>query len=57
MRIILSRKGFDSQYGKQASPILPDGTMLSLTIPSDNDYFTYSDIMWKGKNYLEIIHS
>ena len=57
MRIILSRKGFDSQYGKQASPILPDGTMLSLPIPSDNDYFTYSDIMWKGQNYLEIIHS
>lgn len=57
MRIILSRKGFDSQYGSQASPILPDGILLSLPIPSDNDYFTYSDIMWNGQNYLDIIHS
>ncbi len=28
MKIILSRKGFDSANGGQASPILPDGTML-----------------------------
>ena len=30
---ILSRKGFDSQFGGHPSPILPDGTMLSLPIP------------------------
>ena len=34
MKIIFSRKGFDSQYGKVASPIMPDGTILSLPIPS-----------------------
>ena len=39
MRIILSRKGFDSQYGRQASPILPDGTLLS----------------FPGQSYLDII--
>ena len=33
MKIILSRKGFDSSTGGVASPILPDGTMLSLPIP------------------------
>ncbi len=34
MKIIFSRKGFDSQYGGVPSPILPDGTALSLPIPS-----------------------
>ena len=33
MKIILSRKGFDSSYGGAASPILPDGRMVSLPIP------------------------
>lgn len=34
MKIILSRKGFDSSNGGMPSPILPDGRMLSLPIPS-----------------------
>jgi hypothetical protein len=33
MKIILSRKGFDSSNGGTASPILPDGSMVSLPIP------------------------
>lgn len=33
MRVILSRKGFDSASGGMPSPILPDGTLLSLPIP------------------------
>ncbi|MGC8461305.1 MAG: hypothetical protein ACP5OR_05630 [Candidatus Dormibacteria bacterium] len=33
MHIILSRKGFDSASGGGPSPILPDGTLLSLPIP------------------------
>lgn len=56
MKVILSRKGFDSQYGKQASPILPDGTLLSMPIPS-NDEQTYSSIMWNGAPLYEIILS
>lgn len=56
MKIVLSRKGFDSQYGKQASPILPDGTLLSLPIPSDDD-ITYDSISWAGQSYLDIIRS
>ena len=28
MKVVLSRKGFDSQYGGMPSPVLPDGTLL-----------------------------
>ena len=54
MKIILSRKGFDSQFGKQASPILPDGTLLSMPIPS-NDLLTYKSLRWNGLSYIDII--
>lgn len=54
MKIILSRKGFDSQFGKQASPILPDGTLLSMPIPSD-DLITYKSLTWEGLSYYDII--
>ena len=43
MKIILSRKGFDSGYGGYASPIMPDGRLLSLPIPL-NDDVVYSDL-------------
>jgi hypothetical protein len=33
MKLILSRKGFDSASGGGPSPILPDGRMISLPIP------------------------
>ena len=33
MKIILSRKGFDSACGGVASPVLPDGRLVSLPIP------------------------
>lgn len=54
MKIILSIKGFDSSCGGMPSPILPDGTLLSLPIPS-NDNISYADISWNGQSYLEII--
>lgn len=44
MKIILSRKGFDSTYGGYPSLILPNGRMVSLPIPSNKDNFTYSDL-------------
>lgn len=56
MKVILSRKGFDSHYGKQASPILPDGTLLSFPIPSD-DELTYSSVTWNEASIYDIIHS
>jgi Nucleotide modification associated domain 3 len=37
-RIIISRKGFDKAAGGCASPILPDGTLLSLPIPESEEH-------------------
>lgn len=54
MNIILSRKGFDSSCGGQASPILPDGTLLSMPIPS-GDKQKYNELLWGGLSYLDII--
>lgn len=55
MKVILSRKGFDSQYGKINSPILPDGTMLSLPIPQNNDSIKFYELSYKDKSYLDLI--
>jgi hypothetical protein len=43
MKIILSRKGFDSAYGGYPSPIFPSGEMISLPIPLE-DSMRYSDL-------------
>lgn len=37
-RLILSRKGFDSGYGGIPSPIMPDGRLVPLPIPSNHDH-------------------
>jgi hypothetical protein len=44
VKLILSRKGFDSGYGGIASPILPDGRLISLPIPSGRERFTLADL-------------
>lgn len=54
MKIILSRKGFDSSNGGCPSPILPDGTLLSMPIPS-NDRDTYEALSCRGVNYAELL--
>ena len=54
MKVILSRKGFDSGFGGIASPILPDGTLLSMPIPTD-DVINYNDLSYKGKKYSDIL--
>jgi hypothetical protein len=51
MKIILSRKGFDSGNAHMPSPILPDGTLLSLPIPRKNDKIRYKDIFYKDTSY------
>ena len=56
-RLILSRKGFDSspQGGGGPSPILPDGSLLSLPIPS-RDSVKYSQLRHpKFGSYQQII--
>lgn len=55
-RVILSRKGFDSGSGGGASPILPDGRMLSLPIPDLRTQSRYSDLMIDGRSYLDLMH-
>ena len=44
MRLILSRKGFDGSAGGCASPILSDGTLISLAIPDRYSPTAYDDI-------------
>ncbi len=52
MKIILSRKGFDSSAGGIANPILPDGTMLSMPIPGGNDeIYSYKDLNFNSEKY------
>ena len=50
MRLILSRKGFDSSAGGVPSPIFPDGRMLSLPIPDRYSEITYSAISHAGES-------
>ncbi len=55
MKIILSRKGFDSSYGGYPSPILPNGKMVSLPIPSE-DFIKYSDLKVDDKQiYFDLM--
>lgn len=53
MRIVLSRKGFDSSMGGVASPIFPSGAMCSLPIPESSPALLkrYGDI-WSGEHTL-----
>lgn len=55
MKVILSRKGMDSTSGGIASPILPDGTLLSLPIPDKTARTTYKKLSYKGQSLANII--
>lgn len=61
MKIILSRKGFDSVAGGCASPIIDGKTLLSLPIPvkEQNRYserqIKYSDLSYNDINYAKLI--
>lgn len=51
MKVILSRKGFDSANGGILSPIFEDGTMLSFPIPSkdvEKDNIRYDELFCNG---------
>ena len=54
MKIILSRKGFDSANGGIVSPIFENGTMLTFPIPS-NDKDTYNDLQYQGVSYSSLL--
>jgi hypothetical protein len=55
-RIVLSRKGFDTASGGGASPILPDGRMLSLPIPYAGDENRYAELRVDARSLLEVMH-
>ena len=63
MRVILSRKGFDSTYGGFPSPIIEKRTLLSLPIPGDEPSdecgcsITYDELKYNGVCYAEMIES
>ena len=57
MKIILSRKGFDSGFGGCASPILPDGTMISLPIPDSEGNYSYEELSSSNGRYSEILQA
>ncbi|HAF13761.1 MAG TPA: hypothetical protein DCK99_08695 [Blastocatellia bacterium] len=44
MKLILSRKGFDSSFGGCASPIFEDGSFVSLPIPEKSARMSFSDV-------------
>ncbi len=54
MKIILLRKGFDSANGNYPSPILPDGTLLSMPIPS-SDKEKFWNLRYENKSYDELL--
>jgi hypothetical protein len=57
MKIIFSRKGFDSENGGIPSPIFPDGTMLSMPIPSKEDHIGYNQLVVPNisKTYWQVL--
>lgn len=59
MKVIFSRKGFDSSYGKGCSPILPNGKSFSIPIPSLNPDIgiPYSEIRTDYGNLEKVMHS
>jgi hypothetical protein len=55
-RLVLSRKGFDADFGGAASPILPDGRLVSLPIPDPGSDLRYADCrLPDGSTYLELL--
>jgi hypothetical protein len=55
MKLILSRKGFDSTSGGCPSPIFPDGSMVSLPIPDARSPVRYRDLTWNGRNLGDVV--
>ena len=54
MKVILSRKGFDSSNGGCPSPIMPDNALLSFPIPSD-DGVRYDELSYQGLKYSDLL--
>ncbi len=55
MNIILSRKGFDSSTGGVASPIMPDGTLVSLPIPDPLAPLRYHQLLGQRPSIARLV--
>ena len=55
MKLILSRKGFDSSNGRCASPIFEDGTLCPIPIPQPNATTSYARISFNGEPIAPIV--
>ena len=56
MKLIFSRKGFDSSLGKVPSPILPDGRMVHIPIPSSTSNIMYKDLRFDELNLGALVY-
>ncbi|MCP4455434.1 MAG: hypothetical protein GY809_28575 [Planctomycetes bacterium] len=56
MKLIFSRKGFDSTLGKAPSPVLPDGRMIHIPIPSSTSNTMYKDLHFDELNLGDIVY-
>lgn len=55
---MLSRKGFDSSVGGYPSPVLPDGRLVSLPVPSSFDALGYDDIRFDRRaSYADLMRT
>lgn len=50
MKVIISRKGFDSKFGGCASPVFPDNSMVSLPIPTGRAGTTFGQVAANGRD-------
>ena len=57
MKVIISRKGFDSQNGGVPSAILPDGRLVPFPIPSLNDPSAFGNVMVNGVAVGELVEA
>ena len=55
MRLILSRKGFDSSAGGCPSPVLPDDSLCVLPIPDPQSRIRYDDIVFENRRLGKIV--
>ncbi|MCG8668033.1 MAG: hypothetical protein MI867_01345 [Pseudomonadales bacterium] len=56
MRLILSRKGFDSSAGGCPNPIFPDGRLFALPIPDDRSTIQYKEIAFEDIPVGRLVH-
>ena len=55
MRLIFSRKGFDSSAGGCPSPIFPDGSLYALPIPDPKSKIQYGELNHAGVNIGKLV--